>query len=136
MRLLAMAALPGGLLFSRRRQYLAAHRRDILFTPGQRLGLVGGLLPLFDQLTDRVPALLADLLVEAPAPLRLDRLAALAADLLVEGVPVLVANRLAALAAGFAHRHGTLLLHHLIRHFPTPPVHRPLLRGKLCEIRP
>src|SRR5439155_22059824 len=78
--------------------------------------------------------LVAGLLLRAPAPLRFARLAALAADLLVEGVPVLVANGLPALAARLAHRYGTLLLHHLIRHSPPLPFNAPSSGGK-CEKR-
>src|SRR5690606_480230 len=56
------------------------------------------LAPL-DQLADPLPALVADLGVEARALLAGDGLAALAADLLIEGVAALARHGPAALAA-------------------------------------
>src|SRR5207248_2307543 len=108
-------------------------------------------LPLLDQLTDLLPALvadlrvelgpsrcahrlsalLADLLVELVPALRLDRLAALAADLLVEGPAAFLGDFHAALAPGFRNGHPALLL---LRHFLPPVVGRnpPPLRLRLA----
>src|SRR5207302_2295880 len=81
------ASSPRSLLRLRRGHDLAPYRGNVLLAGGHRPGsssLVGGLLPLFDQLADLVAALLADLLIERSAALRLHRIAALLADLLVE----------------------------------------------------
>src|SRR5215813_4721140 len=146
---------PGGTRLGQRTPELlvAAAALEIphLVQPGLLLrALAGQPLPLLDQLThllaalvtdlrvelraargtDGLAALLADLLVELVSALRLDRLPALASDLLVEGPAALLGDLHSALAASLGNGHSTLLL---LRHFlasggwkePPPPPSAP-----------
>src|SRR5262249_39541773 len=84
------------LFLHRLRVGLAARRRRALVGPAD---LGGGLLALLDQGAHAVAALLADLLVERSASLRLDRFPSLLADLLVEAGAALRLDRVTALLA-------------------------------------